>query len=728
MIFLKYILVYLYWIKQSITIMKKIIILLLLVSTSFYYVAGQSFVVQTPQEKNVVLEEFTGVNCQYCPDGHARAKSLSESKPGRVVLVMIHQGTYAAATPDYRTTFGDALASEFGVNGYPIGAVNRELFPEVESTIAMNRGGWAYAAYQKFPEQSPVNLGLKTTFDSETRELTVNVELFYTKNSPVNNNYIHVAFLQDSIKGPQVNGGAGNNYNHMHMLRHFITGQWGDQVTTTSQGTLVQRTYTWVVPDSIGYGTAVKIPVKIENCKIAAYVSQSHKDVFTAAEVPATGGTHTGATALYIGDIAGPTTQIQSGVVAQTNNFVVNLNNSLSGTEPFKVFITPENVPNSWSYNFEIYSTIYSDTAVVDITNGTPLAAAIHVTPGADAGLGKFTLTMISVNNPDASPKKFEVYVIHNITDLIVKGSGSWGDGLEYNFDQVFNDAMIETGCTTWANTNTDIMKKAFDANVMDDVNNIYLNIGWSFPTLTDDEANSLMDFMDNGGNVFMSGQDIGWDIGSGDGYGTNVTKQFFKDYIHAKFVNDGSSSNSSIVSIAYPFENVGTSTLSYAYGSTNFYPDQIDTLGGSTCIFTYNTATKKAGVRYHNDTFKTVYLGVGLEMLGDVEKRNEIFKITYDWFNGYYDNIPEEAIQSLFLGQNYPNPANNYTFIPVNSKEECVLELFEMNGRKILSRKIDANSLVIELNTSSIKAGQYFYRLSNNKSQSKTYSLQIIR
>lgn len=698
------------------------------VSVFMYQVTGQNFVVTTPQEKNVVLEEFTGINCPYCPDGHVRAKALSDSKPGRVVLVMLHQGSYAAATPDYRTQFGDALASEFSVSGYPTGAINRELFPEVEATIAMNRGAWGYAAYQKFQEQTPVNIGLKTTFDSESREITVDVELYYTQNSPSTNNFIQIAFLQDSIKGPQTSGGAGNNYNHMHMFRHFITGQWGDQVTTTTQGTLVQRTYTWVVPDSIGNGTAAKIPVIIENCNIAAYVTQSRKDVFTAVQVPATGGTHTGATALYIGEISGPVTPIQSGTPTQTNEFPVSINSSLAGTEAYKIFITPENVPANWTYNFEIGNDTYTDTAFIDITNGTAVSANINVIPGATAGIGKFTITMKSVNNPDATPQYFEVYVMSGVTDLIVRGSGNWGDGLEYNFDQIYNDAMIFAGSTTWANTNADVMKKAFDANIMDGVNNIYLNIAWSFPTLSDDEATALMEFMDNGGNVFMSGQDIGWDISSGDGYGTALTKEIYKDYFHAKFINDGSSTNSSLISTTYPFENIGTSALSFAYGNTNFFPDQIDTLGGSICIFTYNTATKKAGLRYNNETFKTVYLGVGLEMIGDVAKRNNIFKITYDWFNGLYDNMPEEALQSLFLGQNYPNPANDYTFIPVNNSETTLLEVFNIQGQCVFSQQIDANASVIELNTASIPAGYYLYKLSNNSMHSKTYPMQIVR
>jgi hypothetical protein len=60
----------------------------------------------------VVLEELTGINCQYCPDGHLRAKQIADANPGRVVLVNIHAGGYAtpgAGQPDLRTTAGTAL-------------------------------------------------------------------------------------------------------------------------------------------------------------------------------------------------------------------------------------------------------------------------------------------------------------------------------------------------------------------------------------------------------------------------------------------------------------------------------------------------------------------------------------------------------------------------------------------------------------------------------------------
>ena len=69
----------------------------------------------TPQNKKVVLEEFTGINCQYCPDGHKIANNIKASKPaGDVILVNIHTGGYAnpsAGQPDYRTADGNAIAA-----------------------------------------------------------------------------------------------------------------------------------------------------------------------------------------------------------------------------------------------------------------------------------------------------------------------------------------------------------------------------------------------------------------------------------------------------------------------------------------------------------------------------------------------------------------------------------------------------------------------------------------
>ena len=47
--------------------------LLSAVLLTFGYANSQTFVNTNPENKKVILEEFTGVNCVFCPQGHTGA-------------------------------------------------------------------------------------------------------------------------------------------------------------------------------------------------------------------------------------------------------------------------------------------------------------------------------------------------------------------------------------------------------------------------------------------------------------------------------------------------------------------------------------------------------------------------------------------------------------------------------------------------------------------------------
>ena len=98
----------------------------------------------------------------------------------------------------------------------------------------MSRGLWSNSATQKLGESAYVNVAAQSELDLGTRQLTVNVEAYYTGTSPNASNMLNVALLQNNVEGPQRGGTSYNqsilpngNYNHMHMLRHLLTGQWG---------------------------------------------------------------------------------------------------------------------------------------------------------------------------------------------------------------------------------------------------------------------------------------------------------------------------------------------------------------------------------------------------------------------------------------------------------------------------------------------------------------------
>ncbi len=279
--------------------MKRFFTLSVVILFSVTYLFAQDIVGTDPENKNVILEEFTGIHCTYCPQGHQIAQGIQNANPDDVVLINIHTGSYANPSgnePDFRTPWGDAIAGQSGLTGYPAGTVNRHLFAGMSqgSGTAMSRGNWAAASSQTMAAASYANVGLESYIDIETRVLTVNVEVYYTDDSPESTNLLNVAILQDSIYGPQTGGGAGNNYNHMHMLRHLVTGQWGLEIPTTTTGTLYQNTLTYTIPDDYN-----GVEVVLEHLEIVGYVTQTHQELisgsrgsvsFSGGPVPLTAG------------------------------------------------------------------------------------------------------------------------------------------------------------------------------------------------------------------------------------------------------------------------------------------------------------------------------------------------------------------------------------------------------------------------------------------------------
>ena len=110
----------------------------------------------------------------------------------------------------------------------------------------------------------------------------MNVELYYTA-TETQNNKLNVVFLESGVVGYQ--SGGGSNYVHNHIMRNLLTGQWGETIMTTTQGTLVTRSYSYIVP----------VTYNIDNCDITIFVTQNdNKNTHTGITFPAKNGTTVG--------------------------------------------------------------------------------------------------------------------------------------------------------------------------------------------------------------------------------------------------------------------------------------------------------------------------------------------------------------------------------------------------------------------------------------------------
>lgn len=246
-------------------------------------VTAQTIVSTTPENKKVILEEFTGIHCVFCPEGHAIAQAIQSNNPGEVFLINIHVGGFAvpgAGEPDFRTSFGTAIANQSQLIGYPAGTVNRHYFPgwaqNGGSGTAMSRNRWTQASTQTLGEAAYMNMAVEADIDVQTNELTVHVEAYYTGNSPQTSNKLNVALLQNNTLGPQTGGNAGNEYVHQHRLIHFVTGQWGDDVSPTTTGTFIDRTYNYTIPAMHN-----NVPIKIEDLELVVFMTETTQEIIS---------------------------------------------------------------------------------------------------------------------------------------------------------------------------------------------------------------------------------------------------------------------------------------------------------------------------------------------------------------------------------------------------------------------------------------------------------------
>lgn len=244
---------------------------------------AQTIVSTNAENKKVILEEFTGIHCVYCPEGHAIAQSIQNNNPGEVFLINIHTGSFAvpnSGEPDFRTPFGSAIANQSQLVGYPAGTVNRHYFPGRAQNggtgTAMSRNFWNISAVETLDESSYVNLAAEATLDVQTQELVVHVEAYYTGTSPEATNKLNVALLQNNTLGPQTGGGAGNEYVHQHRLVHMITDQWGEEVSPTSAGSFIDRTYTYTVPADYN-----DVPVEVADLEIVVFMTETNQELIS---------------------------------------------------------------------------------------------------------------------------------------------------------------------------------------------------------------------------------------------------------------------------------------------------------------------------------------------------------------------------------------------------------------------------------------------------------------
>lgn len=237
------------------------------------------------QKKNVLIEEFTGIHCGYCPQAHIICHNLEEIHQGRIFSIAVHSGYYAVPgsdQPDYRTTDGDLIDSILGTanEGRPCGVINRltHTYESGATSMVLGRSAFGKTAMDIMAEDAPVNLLIKAECDVLTRKLNVTVEGYCIADVPSEKAFLSIVMTQDNIVGPQNGAGVGDQYVHQSMLRDYLTPVLGDEITI-AKDQYFSKSYTFELSKAIiAPETNKTVDLVLQNINLIAFVTEDGKN------------------------------------------------------------------------------------------------------------------------------------------------------------------------------------------------------------------------------------------------------------------------------------------------------------------------------------------------------------------------------------------------------------------------------------------------------------------
>jgi hypothetical protein len=206
--------------------------------------------------------------------------------------------------------------------------------------------------------------------------------------------------------------------------------------------------------------------------------------------------------------------------------------------------------------------------------------------------------------------------------------------------------------------------------------------------TLTADDRAAIDGFLAGGGNLFVSGAEIAYNLADplSPDYSA-ASHAWFEQTLHAtyrsNFVLSITLSGTPGDPISDGLSGIQLVGQPYVYGT----PDGIDPGPGANLVWTFDNRPDNAGVRFDGGSSKMVYFSFGFENLGAQATRDLVMTRILEWF-GTSTGIPspQEVPVVTNLFQNHPNPFTPETVIEYALSQEgrAQVRIYDLNGRMV--------------------------------------------
>ena len=183
--------------------------------------------VETPQNHNVLIEEFTGASCPNCPQGHTVLNGIVASNPGRINSMALHIQGFIQAYPvagskyDFRTAAATYIAGHIypGINTEPSAGIDRLTYG---TGMAVERSEWPTDVSGRLAITNKINLYVTSSFNKADTSATIQVKMVYTQ-ADTGNESLTIAIVEDTLYDLQEDGiNTDANYLFNNILRCVV--------------------------------------------------------------------------------------------------------------------------------------------------------------------------------------------------------------------------------------------------------------------------------------------------------------------------------------------------------------------------------------------------------------------------------------------------------------------------------------------------------------------------
>lgn len=379
---------------------------------------------------------------------------------------------------------------------------------------------------------------------------------------------------------------------------------------------------------------------------------------------------------------------------------------------------------------------VYRSTDGVQFDNGTFATAPPVILTGLSSTQPVF-IKVVATNSVGQSDPTELLGVYIQAGDpkvLVVNGFDRvTGTVNTHDFIRQHGDAIAAAGLGFDATSNEAVLAGDVSLGDYDIVDWILGEEGTATSSFDPNEQQLVKQFLQNGGRLFVSGSEIGYDLVE---RGSAADQAFYRDYLKAEYILDDVGSYAAEGIPGSPF--AGIANIQFDDGSHGGYdvdfPDGIKPAGGAEWGMAYagknSNSWGGAGIVF-SGTFaggsapgKLVYLGFPFEMIVDQTVRRDVMRATLEYFGVTTDvgrGPRVEVPESFALKQNYPNPFNGgttATFV-LSRRSPVEIVLYNVLGRQVrrlFEGELPAGEHRLQFSLDGLASGIYIARFTVGK------------